>query len=565
MQDQTPVTPAYDLGHYLRPLQRHRVLLIAFVVAGFVLGAAFTVLKHETFTSGVSINVNAPPVLPGQATSNNPAAGRTSGQVNLDTEAQLVKSTGVAERAKAILKTPSTAAVLRARIVVTVPANSTILRITCTGRSAQSAEQCANAFGTAYLNNRSASETSTISSQVALTKTQLTNAQATLNSVSKKIASTPSGSPQRNYLFALQASDQNALNNINNQLSQLTTAVVDPGNVISAAALGVGSTANRAIPPISGLVLGLLIGVAAIFARERLDHLVRHADDLARGGAGLVAEIRPGQGRDTAAKRRRERVMRTRFDQRVASVVAGAFDADGGVVYVAAISADQAPDDVAEHLASTLASVGHNVEIVRPSAVEVVASETVTTERVSRPVVEPADDPAATSLGWPSPSNGEASQALAVPVRAEVVRTERLPVADPVPMSIRVRVDAARRRAQFVIIDGDPAVADAQAYILAGLSDATVLVVDPEATTRDDLNEVVDQISVTGSELLGAVIWRPARGNGRRDESNDDTLAFRKDHREARERPRRASKANGRATTSTESEPWPPHPVDAAR
>jgi capsular polysaccharide biosynthesis protein len=565
MQDQSSVTPAYDLGHYLRPLQRHRALLVICVVAGFLLGAAFTVLKHQSYSSAVSINVNPPPTTPGQASSNNPTSGRTSGQVNLDTEAQILKSTAVAQRAQAILKTSTTVAALRARITATVPPNSTILRIACTARSATAAQACAAAFGTAYLNNRLDSEKASITSQVSLTKQQIADDQTTLNKVSQQIAATPRRSTQRNYLFALQASDQNALNNANNLLNQLDTAVVDPGNVISAAGPGISSAANRAIPPISGLVLGLLIGVGVIFGRENFDRYVRHADDLVRGGAALLAEIQPAQGRETAGKLRRERVARTRFDQRVASVVAGAFDAAGGVVYVAAVSAGQTPDDVAAHLASTLASVGHHVEIVRPAAVEIVESEAVSTARPTPPAIEPADDPFSTSVGWPATSNGEPSSAVVVPTRAAIVQSETMPVADPVPLSIRVRVDAARRRAQFVIIDGDPAVTDAQAYILAGLSDATVLIVDPEATTRDDLDEVVDQISVTGSELLGAVIWRPGRGKRRRDTTDDDATPTRHHRGAAPNNARRTEAATTPVTTSSQPKSWPPHPVDAAR
>lgn len=93
---------------------------------------------------------------------------------------------------------------------------------------------------------------------------------------------------------------------------------------------------------------------------------------------------------------------------------------------------------------------------------------------------------------------------------------------DPAPMSIPQLIADSRRHAQFVIIEGEPAATDAQAYILTGLSDAALLIVDPHVTTREDLAEVVDQISVTGSELLGAVMWRLNRKQRPLDSGADD-------------------------------------------
>jgi capsular polysaccharide biosynthesis protein len=460
----------------------------------------------------VRINVNAPPESVTPVGSTNPANGRTTGAVNLDTEAQIVKSSSVGDLAQKSLHTATPVSTLLSHVSASVPANSTVLRIAYTGSSPATAQAGATAFANGYLSNRAATERNEVSTALTTARSQLTAARAELKRESAIVIRAPQGSPEKNYAVALQATLQTQVNQLDIQINQLTTTVVDPGHVISSAPLGTASAVNRLIPPISGLIGGLIVAMAAVFWREHFDKYVRNSDDLAREGVAMLAELKPNRGRPTPSRLDRDDAYRIRFDQRVASVVAGAFDTDGGVVYVAAVSDDQTRDDVADHLASTLASAGHHVELVRPASVELV------TATDSRPAISGVDadaelDTPTSMLGWPEPEDTAASNEVVVNEPATLVTSAHV---DPMPMSLRMRLEAARRRAQFVIIDGDPAVADAQAYILAGLSDASLLVVDPVATTRADLAEVVDQISVTQSHLLGAVMWRP----GRRPRSN---------------------------------------------
>lgn len=512
MHEQAPLTPEYDLGHYLRPLQRHRRLVVVLVLAGLILGLAYSAIAKRTYVSTARLNVIAAPDAITPPSSVNPQNSRTTGQVNLDTEAQVVKSSSVAVLAQKSLHTTATVGALLKRVTASVPANSTVLAIAYTASSPAKAQAGATAFANAYLANRKATEQSQVTAALTTARKQVAAARATLKQESTVVAHTQLGTPARTYAQALEQTLQNQVNSLNTQINELTTTVVDPGNIISAAQPGVASAANRLIPPISGLVLGFIVAMAAVFWREHFDKLVRNSDDLAREGVPLLAELKNVRGRPTASRLRRDRIDKTRFDQRVASVVAGAFDTDGGVVYVAPVSAEQTHDDVADHLASTLASVGHHVELVRPASIEMAAAESRTTFADADDPDTEQLDPATSLLGWPEPEDVAPSSDLVTREHATLMPSAH--GADPVPMSLRIRLEAARRRAQFVIIDGDPAVADAQAYILAGLSDASLLVVDPVMTTRADLAEVVDQISVTPSHLLGAVIWRPSRNHG---------------------------------------------------
>jgi capsular polysaccharide biosynthesis protein len=576
MQDQAPITPAYDLGHYLRPLQRQRRWLVIAVVGGLVLGTAFTLISKPKYTAAARVLVG-PTLTVSQAAGVNATGSRTPNlPLNLDTEAQFVKSLPVATLAQQILKTSTSPNALLGRVGVTVPPNTTILRISCQARSAKVAQACANAFANAYLTNRGSTETTTINSQLAAVATQRTAAQALLQKYATAGVRAAKGTPAKILDFAEVTTEQTDLSQLNQERVQLTQLLpANAGTINSPATRGVASKANRVIPPITGLLLGLLVGVAAIFGRERFDRNVRHRDDLLRSGVEVVAEIEAAHGRENATRLRRERVARTRFDQRIASVVAGSFDHDGGVVYVACVSPGQADTDVARHLATTLASVGHHVEIVRPQAIEVV--EATDFDSTAQPSIEDDEikiDVAAALLGWPSPVEAAAdSTALVATKAAEVELTPVETLPDSVPLNIRMQLEIARGRAQFVIIDGDPAVSDAQAYILAGLSDASLLVVDPDATTRQDLDEVVEQISVSGSHLLGAVIWRPGRKQHEAEAAAPGGARISSWRRDRAEAQARADHADDYAETTLadvadSDEPassQPSRPVDAAR
>src|SRR3954471_23662276 len=87
----------------------------------------------------------------------NASGGRTKGDINLDTEAQLVKSTAVAVGAKQLLRSPAAPDELAKAVTVEVPANTTVLVIAYTGDSPQAAQASAHAFAEAYLRNREAS------------------------------------------------------------------------------------------------------------------------------------------------------------------------------------------------------------------------------------------------------------------------------------------------------------------------------------------------------------------------------------------------------------------------
>src|SRR2546423_8596734 len=89
-----------DISDFLRRLVRHWWVVLLLGAAGLGDGVAFTDHQPKVYESSTSVLVQ--PVGAGQDT--NVVGGRTKGDLNLDTEAQLVRSTAVAAEAAKLLR-----------------------------------------------------------------------------------------------------------------------------------------------------------------------------------------------------------------------------------------------------------------------------------------------------------------------------------------------------------------------------------------------------------------------------------------------------------------------------
>src|SRR2546421_5190677 len=126
---------SYDLADYLGMLRRHWWVVILLAVAG-VLGAGVVArAQPKVYESATSVLVT-----PTGVSSANAAGGRTSGTINLDTEAQLVLSTDIATAGQKLLKVSTAPGELAANVTVTLPANNTVVVITYSSRSPKDAQ-----------------------------------------------------------------------------------------------------------------------------------------------------------------------------------------------------------------------------------------------------------------------------------------------------------------------------------------------------------------------------------------------------------------------------------------
>ena len=118
-----------QLGDYLRLAKRRWWAIALGLLVGLSAGYAFTATRSQEYTATASVLVQ--PV----ATDTEVVNGRTTGAVNLDTEAQLVRSSKTAQAARDLLRTESDLTTLIERVSVTVPPNTAVLAITYTAPS----------------------------------------------------------------------------------------------------------------------------------------------------------------------------------------------------------------------------------------------------------------------------------------------------------------------------------------------------------------------------------------------------------------------------------------------
>ena len=168
-------------------------------------------------------------------------------------------------------------------VSVAVPANSSVLQISCQARSAAQASACANAFASAYIQNRNASAAATIDSEQKTVRGELTGLEKSATRLTLQIGSLPLNSPQRASAESQLQSDTGQLKSLANQAASLSA---------QAAANSGGSIITKATPPAtpsspkkkiilpSGLLAGLLIGLIIAFVRDKQDTRVREARTL---------------------------------------------------------------------------------------------------------------------------------------------------------------------------------------------------------------------------------------------------------------------------------------------
>jgi len=282
-----------DYGAGLR--RRWKVVLLGLLL-GLAAGAALLALQPKQYTSTTLVLVE--PVGTSAVTL---AGGRTSSEINLDTESQLVRSAQVADAARTLLRTDESVVQLLERVAITVPPNSQVLSIAYTGATAKGAQEGSHAFAQAYLSNRTTEARREVDLTVAGLTSQLKAAQAQLKSLTDRTSTLVAGSPDQVYADAQRNVVVSQINDLTSRLAPLQTSTPSPGQIITDAPLP--QKASSPVPALDlggGLVLGLLLGLAAAVALDRRDQRLRGADDVTRHvGLPVLADIpseRAGNG-----------------------------------------------------------------------------------------------------------------------------------------------------------------------------------------------------------------------------------------------------------------------------
>ncbi|WP_150251849.1 lipopolysaccharide biosynthesis protein [Nocardiopsis deserti] len=280
MDTDAPGPSGPELREYTALLRRRRRFVGAGVLGGLALAAAAVIGLPAAYTSVSAVQVQPS----GMAEFTGERSGRLAGDVNLDTEAQVLLSdrvsSAVAESLGAGGGTAPSVEDLRERVDVSVPPNSSVLEISYSAGSPEAARAGTQAYADAYLELRRERIDGLIDSHLeALRGEQEARYEALAEAAGE---SADPGADAR--VEALRAE----ITELGNGISPLSALAetVEPGRVITPA--GLPERASSPLPAlwlVGGAALGLLAGLLAAVVRDRLDPGLHDAEETGRIGA----------------------------------------------------------------------------------------------------------------------------------------------------------------------------------------------------------------------------------------------------------------------------------------
>jgi len=492
----------HDQPDYAGFFRRQWQVVALGALAGLILGLGALQVLPPQYTATASVLVQSV----GNQTDINVVNGRTTGDVNLDTEAQLVRSTPVATRAQGLLGVDTGPTALAKKVSVTVPPNTNVLRIHFTGRSPTSAAAGAHAFAQAYLANRAASAKADLDQQSREIEKHIRVLESNLRTVSNRIQDEAPGSSSRSFDLALQAGLSNQINTLNQRLNGLETTTVIPGQIIADAEPPRSKSGpNPSVWLSSGLVIGVLGGLFVGLVRYRYDRRLRSLRDieqaevsvLVRLPVGLPADIRRSADADAA-----------RGVRQLCNVMASTMSGDQRIIAVTGVDTDASA--VVTNLAIGLSSSGWEVAVVcagRQARQTARLLQVPEDRGLSEALRSTAD---VLSLLQPSPVNSRVV-VLAPGVDPDVVVDETGPAA------VGLALGALRSEVDAIIVQTPPTdeSGGATAQMIASVAHSALFVVELDRSRQDDLADAVMQFGRVGATILGVVAMAP-HSNGRR-------------------------------------------------
>ena len=491
-----PTSP--DLSDYLGLLRRQWWVVL--LVTLFVVGAAYGVTQAmpREYESVTSVLVQPA----GQDT--NVVGGRTKDAINLDTEAQLVRSTAIAAGAASLLRATEAPDDLARGVAVEVPPNTSVLKIKYTAPDPSRAQMGSHAFAEAYLRNRDATAQADIDAQVDALTSKVKQLNATLTQVGTRLGNLSETSPQRPALESQRTTAQNQLNNVSEKINDLTTVTVSGGTIISDARLPTAPTKpNRTLNLTTGAMLGLLLGFALAVARERLDRRVRQAADVERDGRVPVLAEFTGEAAPRFDQVLAPHAAGGRTFNRLRNEVLASLRPQDRIVVVTGASRGAAATLVAANLAAAMARAGAEVVLVgahQPDSLQDAAP-------LAR-LFGVAATPGLSDVLAGKVALSEALQRAPRVPSLHVITTGGTATAAGLLQSqaLRDALTLLRRHDAYVVIEAPSTASSADAQSLARLADAAILAVELRRTRRPEVADATAQLSRVGTPLLGAVV-----------------------------------------------------------
>ncbi len=500
----SPEREDLQLADYTGVLRRRWWIVVGVALIGLVGAAGYFGMAHKVYTASASVYVTAT-----SGTANQVANGRTTGSVNLDTEAQVAQSVTVAQAAAKLMHAIETPQQLVSRVSVTVPPNSQVLIISCQASSGALAANCAQSFAQAYLNYNSAATITASSNQIAALQAKISALEAASAKLTVEAASLPPNSTQRAADDEQLSSDHSQLGSLNNQVAQLTAELADPssGSIISnATAPAAPSIPKMLLIVPSGLLAGLLAGLVLAFVVDRRDQRIRSPRDVARLGVPVLMSVplkQPAPKLAIAAPRSPS----GRAFAELAHVLTGSLGTGNHVILVTGSSVGRGASLVAANLAVAL-SRQHPDVILLCADVE----QSCVPAMFGLPSA-----PGLTDILAGGASAGAAGRRPAAAPRLLVILPGSEAEAEDLQRDAVDRLlNGLRREARWVVVEAPAVTSGPDVYPLAAAADVSVLVAEFRRTRQEQITSGVQHLDRAGAAVLGAVVLPPPEAAGMR-------------------------------------------------
>lgn len=455
-------SPSVHFGQYWSVLRRRWLVIGACLVLGLIGAGLVLATAPKRYVASCDILV-----LPLRTDLTPTSSTGALAVVNLDTEAEVVRSAPVLDAVSRELGGTWTAARLAADVRVAVPANTTILSLSFPAASPDEARRAASAFARAYLANRTADGAEVVASRKKSLQLNIDALRTELQRVAPAAESSPNP-VDRALAEARRDVLMRQLNSLTTRYQRVSTQPLDPGRIVREP-----STPTRPESPVpelvapSGLIAGLLVGIVLAVVRDRLDRRVR---------AVRPAELAPLLGR--ARRRALEPIATTgpAFEEvrRFGNQLLRALDDDPALRVVLVLPVGAQAGALTAQLAVVAARSGRRTLLIPAGT-----SRTAIAAR-------PAED-GGPEIGLPVVEPGDSSP------------TE----------SVRPLISAGRQSHDLVLVEAPPVGGGSDAQTLASWSDGVVVVFEPGLSRRAELAVALRQLDRVDAPVLGSVAITP--------------------------------------------------------
>jgi capsular exopolysaccharide synthesis family protein len=417
----------------------------------------------------------------------------------------------------------------RASVDITANGLTDVVTISAESHDPQEAAKVANTYAQTYVKVRRESTVNDFVDAAAQIQQQISKIDGDIAALQKPIddidakilaedtaAARQTLKDQRDTLVSQSAQQRAALESRRSAFSDQIDRLQLAGNLTQTGGAQIVSEAQVETSPVAptpkrnaaiALFIGLLLGVGLAFLREYLDDSIKSKDDLdtATGGLevlGLVPLV------DTWRDRSAPTVITMSAPKSPAAEAYRALrtavqfiglERTVEVVQITSPSASEGKTTTLANLAVVLARAGKRVVLIDCD--------------LRRPRIESFFG-ISNGVGFTSVLVGDATLVDAVqPVPGEP-RLAILPAGPPPPNPSELLaakrtadiIGALRDEADFVLLDCPPLLPVADSVILAGLSDATLLVITAGSTTKRQTHRAVELLRQVDAPLIGAVL-----------------------------------------------------------